>query len=151
MTDIKEISKSIIYAIIKFPTEIPLDRFRADSLDYVAETRTFFFDLLPVEAYTRFADHVEKNDLLFFHLQDELGNNIPFLLQVTEVFGSFSTSLVYKKLYLAPQHGALDQSILAQLSDYYIMSTGDALVKAENVDKDGKLKRERRISQIIGE
>lgn len=147
----EQLSKDVISVIIKFPTEIPLDRYRADSSESVEETRTFFFDLLPIEAYTKFEDHVEKRDLLFFNLEDENKNLIPFLLQVTEVFGSFSTSLVYKKLYLAPQHGALDKSIIEQLNDYYIGNTKDALVRAENIDENGNLKRERRISKILGD
>lgn len=146
----EQLSKDVISVIVKFPTEIPLDRYRADASESVEETRTFFFDVLPIEAYTKFEDHVEKRDLLFFNLEDENKNLIPFLLQVTEVFGSFSTSLVYKKLYLAPQHGALDQSLINQLNDYYIESTHDSLVRAENIDEDGNLKRERRISQILG-
>lgn len=150
MTDISEISKDVINAIIKFPTEVPLDRYRADGQANVEETRTFFFDLLPIEAYTKFSDHVEKRDLLFFWLEDESYNRIPFLLQVTEVFGSFNTGLVYKKLYLAPQHGALTQSILTQLSDYYTMEAGDALVREDPVE-DEKLVREKRISQIMGD
>ena len=149
MKDIQELSKDVINIVIKFPTEIPLDRYRADASEAVEETRTFFFDLLPVEAFAKFADHVEKRDLLFFFLFDEMHNKIPFLLQVTEVFGSFSTSLVYKKMYLAPQHGALTQSILNQLSDYYTMETGDALVR-ENPVQDEKLVREKRISKIMG-
>ena len=151
MTDITELSKNVVDVIIKFPTEVPLDRYRADRSEAVEETRTFFFDLLPIEAYTKFSDHVEVRDLLFFYLEDEMMNKIPFLLQVTEVFGSFSTSLVYKKLYLAPQHGALTQPILNQLSDYYTMETGDALVREEQTSEDDDLVREKRISQIMGD
>ena len=149
MTDVTELSKDVIDVILKFPAEIPLDRFRADREESVDDTRVFFFDLLPIEAYTKFEDHVEKRDLLFFWLEDESNNKIPFLLQVTEVFGSFNTSLVYKKLYLAPQHGALTQSILNKISDYYTMETGDALVREEPA-ADEKLVREKRISQIMG-
>ena len=150
MSDVKQLSKDVITVILKFPAEIPLDRYRADRDESVEDTRVFFFDLLPIEAYTKFSDHVEKRDLLFFYLEDEMHNKIPFLLQVTEVFGSFSTSLVYKKLYLAPQHGALERSILSQLDDYYTMSDADALVRAEDISEDGRLKRERRISTILG-
>lgn len=151
VANVQELSKSVIDVIIKFPTEIPLDRYRADYSEAVEETRTFFFDLLPIEAFTKFSDCVEVRDLLFFYLEDEMENKIPFLLQVTEVFGSFSTSLVYKKMYLAPQHGALTQSILSQLSDYYTMTTGDALVREEPVEEDKTLVREKRISKILGE
>jgi len=150
MSDVKQLSKDVITMILKFPTEIPLDRYRADRDESVEDTRVFFFDLLPIEAFAKFSDHVEKRDLLFFYLEDEMRNKIPFLLQVTEVLGSFSTSLVYKKLYLAPQHGALERSILSQLDDYYTMSDADALVRAEDISEDGKLKRERRISTILG-
>lgn len=148
MTDINELSKDVIDVIIKFPTELPLDRYRADGQADVEETRTFFFDLLPIEAFTKFSDHVEQRDLLFFYLEDEMKNKIPFLLQVTEVFGSFSTSLVYKKLYLAPQHGALTKPILNILSDYYTMETGDALVREDPVENE-KLVREKRTSKIL--
>jgi len=150
MTNVNELSKDVIDVIIKFPTEIPLDRYRADQSEAVEETRTFFFDILPIEAYTKFSDHVERRDLLFFYLEDELKNKIPFLLQVTEVFGSFGTSLVYKKLYLAPQHGALTQSILNSLSNYYTMQTGDALVREEPI-ADETLVREKRKSKILDE
>lgn len=112
ITDEKVIydNDSLISVIIRFPDEIPIDRIRySATVSEVADTRIFFMDLLPIEAFSKLNDNIEKNDLLFFFLNDEKGNRIPILLQVVEVFGKFETSMIWKRLNLAPYHGALSK------------------------------------------
>lgn len=127
------ISTSILEAIIRFPTEMPLERYRLGYKSEVDETRTYFYDILPIESYTKLEDHIEKNDFLFFFLEDEKNNKIPYLFQVTDSFGKFEIGLVWKKQYLAPYHGQLTNQIIKYLEDYVIHDSYDAY-KEENPD-----------------
>lgn len=152
LSNIEQLSTDVIHGILRFPDEIPLERFRSDGQSEVEETKVFFFDLLPIELYTRIDDHVENKDLIFFTLDDESENSIPFLLQVTETFGKFETGLVWKKSYLAPQHGALTAGIYDQLKEYYEESDdADPLLREDETSEDPELVREKRLSKIMGE
>lgn len=108
-----------ITAIVKYPTDVPIDRFRLDSDIQVAETRTFFFDILPIEIYTKMENSVEKNDYIFHFFEDELGHRVPILLQITETFGRFTTSLIWRKHYCAPMNGIIPESIKSLLEEKY--------------------------------
>lgn len=127
------ISTSILEAIIRFPTEMPLERYRLGYKSEVDETRTYFYDILPIESYTKLEDHIEKNDFLFFFLEDEKNNKIPYLFQVTDSFGKFEIGLVWKKQYLAPYHGQLTNQIIKYLEEYVISKEYDQF-KEENPD-----------------
>lgn len=108
-----------ISAVIVFPDKVPLDRFRFDGASEVSETRTFFFEILPIECYTKISDHVETNDILVFALNDENENSIPFVLQVTESFGKFEVGLVWKMQYLSPVNGDLSAETREFISDFF--------------------------------
>ena len=125
------ISHESIDAIMRFPSEMPLDRYRLGATEDVGETRTYFYDILPIESYTKLGDHIEKNDFLFFFLEDERDNKIPYLLQVTDSFGKFEIGLVWKKQYLAPYHGKLTDEIIKYLEAYVISEEYDQY-KEEN-------------------
>jgi hypothetical protein len=127
------ISDSILDAIIRFPAEMPLERYRLGFQSEVTETRTYFYEILPIEAYTKLEDHIEKNDFLFFFLEDEKNNKIPYLFQVTDSFGKFEIGLVWKKQYLAPYHGKLTNKIIKYLEEYVIHDAYDSY-KEENSD-----------------
>lgn len=127
------ISTEVLEAVIRFPTEMPLERYRLGFNAEVGETRTYFYELLPIESYTKLSDNIEKNDFLFLFLQDEKGNQIPYLFQVTDSFGKFEIGLVWKKQYLAPYHGQLTNQIIRYLEDYVIHGAYDSY-KAENPD-----------------
>lgn len=106
-------------AIIVFPDKIPLDRFRFSGEAIVQETKTFFFEILPIDCYTKISDSVETNDLLIFSLEDENYNQIPFVLKVTETFGKFDIGLIWKMQYLAPVNGGLSPEITEYISDTF--------------------------------
>lgn len=127
------ISDGSIQAVIRFPVEMPLERYRMGQKVDVAETRTYFFELLPVESFTKLVDKIEKNDLLFFFLEDEQYNKIPYLFQVTDSFGKFEIGMVWKKQYLAPYYGHLLDQIIQHLEDYVISKEFDNF-KNENPD-----------------
>lgn len=152
LSDIDMLSSNEISAIVRFSDDIPLNRYRADRTDYTEDTRTFFFDLLPVEVFTKLEDSIELRDLLFFWFLDENGNRIPFLLQVTEVFGRFGASLTYKKLLCAPLYGALTKPIYGLLMDYYMKddnTSHDPLLRQEPTsEEDSPIVREMRMSHV---
>lgn len=156
LTDINALSTNEISAIIRFNEDIPLNRYRIDGTDYVEDTRTFFFDLIPIEIFTRLEDSLELRDLLFFWMKDENDNSIPFLLQISEVFGRFDSALVYKKAYAAPVHGALTQPLYKILKDYYtpekIENGPEEPLLRQNPEEseDPTLVWERRTKDIMG-
>lgn len=108
-----------VTATIIYPTDIPIDRYRMDRGLQVSETRTFFFDLLPIEVYTKFENGFEKDDFLFHFFTDEHQNKVPMLLQITETFGRFSTDLIWRKYYAAPKNGRVPQPILDLIQSRY--------------------------------
>ena len=156
LTDVNALSTNEISVMFRFSEEMPLDRFRLEETDYVNDTRTFFFDILPIEVFTRIEDSIEKRDLLFFWFTDENNNKIPMLLQITETFGRFETGLVYKKLYAAPVYGALTQPLYKMLKDYYTPEkmeelTDEPLLRTPpDESEDPLLVRERRVKDILG-
>ena len=113
------IESSVITAVIAFPDRVPLDRFRYNGQPQVEETRTYFFEVLPIECYTKFSDHVETKDILVFALEDEGGNKIPFVLQVTDSFGKFEYGLVWKMQYLAQVNGAFPSDVRDYITDVF--------------------------------
>lgn len=135
-------SNSTLNAIIRFPTEMPLERYRIGSNFEVSETRTYFYDLLPIESYTKLTDTIEKNDFLFFFLEDEKDNKIPYLFQVVENFGKFDIGLIWKKQYLAPYHGQLTDQIVSYLEEYVIHEAYDKY-KEENPNSEYLLNLEK--------
>lgn len=111
------IDKKEIDVIFNFPAEIPLDRYRINSKSdtSVDESNTFFFEVLPIECYTKFSDNVERGDLLLFTLTDDQSNDIKILLRISETFGGGKVSLVWKKQYCAPYSGIVPQAVKDQI------------------------------------
>lgn len=156
LTDIEALSTNEISAVVSFSEEIPLNRYRYEGTDYLEDTRTFFFDVLPIDVYTRLEDTLELRDLLFFWFTDENNNKIPMLLQVTETLGKFSTGLIWKRSLCAPVYGALTQPLYKILKDYYTPEKIDTMAEEpllrENPEdsEDPNLVRERRMKDIMG-
>lgn len=113
------INSEVIEAIIAFPDRLPLERYRLDGSTLTEETRTYFFEILPIECYTKFSDRVEKKDILVFALEDENENKIPFVLQVTDSFGKFEHGMVWKMQYLAPVNGVLPADVRDYITDVF--------------------------------
>ena len=156
LTDVEALSSNELSAIFRFPEEMPLDRYRLDGTDHVDDTRTYFFDLLPIEVFTRIEDAMERRDLLFFWFTDENNNKVPMLLQITETLGRFETGLVYKKSFAAPVYGALTKPLYQMLKDYYTPEVMDnlptePLLRSEPQEfEDPNLVREKRMKDILG-
>ena len=98
------LSLGTINAVINFPPgELPVLRFReTGGTEQVANTSLFFYDVLPIEAYFQFKDRVEKGDIYYFTIDDEGNNKLPVLLEIMDLSGGFSTSLLYRKFICAP-------------------------------------------------
>jgi len=101
---------------INYPTEIPLDRYNqagtmAGGEDTVADSSTFFFDILPVEIFSRFEDKLENNDYIIHSLKDEVGNPIVIVLKVIEQLGTLGASLTWRKHLVAPIMSDLPEAI----------------------------------------
>jgi hypothetical protein len=120
---VTKISSSNVVAIIVYPPgEIPLQRFRtSDNTEKVDDTGTFFFDVLPIEIYTRWADNIEIGDLVLHVIKDENGKKMGILLKISNMFGAWDTELVWRKGWAAPFSGDVPEdvqaSIDAQLQD----------------------------------
>lgn len=98
---------------ITYPPEVPIDRFRyVDSANQserleIESTGTFFFDILPIEIYSKFEDNIETGDYIIHTAEDEKGNKIIIILQTTELIGNLRRSLTWKKHYGSPFKGTL--------------------------------------------
>lgn len=124
-----------IQAVIRFPDQMPLDRFRLTNSPQVAESRTYFFDLIPIEGYFRFSDHIETGDMIFFFLEDEKYNKIPYLLQAVDTFGAFDYGIVWKMHYLAPYNGKVLPEIIQYLEQFVVAKEFDEF-KEEHPDSN---------------
>ena len=110
------ISSGTIPAVLVYPHgEIPLQRFRAQTPSLpqavVQDSGLFLFDILPVEVYTQWADKVEIGDFIFQVIKDEVGNKIGILLRVANLFGSWSSELVWRKGWAAPYSGDIPAEV----------------------------------------
>ncbi len=124
---------NVITASIRFPDEVPLERSRISSQTSVSSSKTYFYDILPIEIFAKLSDNIERNDFLFFFLEDEKNNKIPHLLQITDVFGKFEIGMVWKKFYASPYNGSDIEKIIPYLEEYVIRQNYDEY-KEENPD-----------------
>jgi len=126
MLEIPEI-QSRITVIINYPDQIPLERIRVNSGGSSEArlandgTSSFFFDVLPIEIYSKFTNLIEKEDYIIHRLEDENGNSIPVILKITDSLGTFGRSLTWRKLLAAPYTDIIPES----LSD--IIEDGDCI------------------------
>jgi hypothetical protein len=99
------ISVSSVPIIFIFPPgEMPLIRLRAGNGTQaeVQSTGLFFYDILPIECYTRWEDHLENGDVIYFWAGDENGNKMPVVFKVLDQKGAFSSQLIWRKFVCAP-------------------------------------------------
>lgn len=98
---------------ITYPQEIPIDRFKyVDSATKserlnTESTGTFFFEILPIEIFSKFTDKIETGDYIIHSAKDEQGNGIVMVLQTSEMLGTLGRSLTWKKHYASPFKGQL--------------------------------------------
>jgi hypothetical protein len=83
---------------------MPLIRLRAGNGTQaeVQSTGLFFYDILPIECYTRWEDYLEPGDVVYFWAGDENGNKMPVVFKILEQKGSFSSQLIWRKFLSAP-------------------------------------------------
>jgi hypothetical protein len=62
----------------------------------------FFYDILPVEIYTRWQDAIENGDVIYFWAGDENGNKMPVVFKIMDQKGAFSSQLIWRKFLAAP-------------------------------------------------
>ncbi len=111
------INRSVIEASIDYPTEIPLYRFaRGDYNQDIKQSGAFFFDFLPIELYTKWADKIEVGDFIFHFLRDEANNPIPILLKISEVFGAFEVGLIWRKAWCSPYNGEIPEEVQTMIA-----------------------------------
>lgn len=109
---LKIVSKDIIECIIFYPGEVPLSRGRSSlEFDQVDNSKIYLYDILPISLYTKFADNVEKYDFIIHTVKDEEDNETKMFLQVSEIVGSFKSSLMWKKCQCAPYNGVYTKEI----------------------------------------
>jgi hypothetical protein len=99
------LSQEPITAIVLFPPgELPLLRLRsADGMaEGAGESGTFFYDILPIEAYFQFKDRVEKGDVFYFTIEDEAHNRVPIVFKIMDSAGAVTTQLVWRKFFCSP-------------------------------------------------
>ncbi|MBD3216568.1 MAG: hypothetical protein GF311_28395 [Candidatus Lokiarchaeota archaeon] len=103
------IKNDVIDCVIDYPTEIPLYRYRyddsgikPDNNETGSNTSYYFYDILPIEIYTKWNDNVEKDDVIIHKIEDDDGGFFKIAMQVTDMFGSFHTALTWKKSWAAP-------------------------------------------------
>jgi hypothetical protein len=103
--DLTTISISSVPVIFIFPPgEMPLIRLRAKNGTQaeVQSTGLFFYDILPIECYTRWEDRLENGDVIYFWAGDENGNKMPVVFKILDQKGAFSSQLIWRKFISAP-------------------------------------------------
>jgi hypothetical protein len=103
--NLETISVSSVPVIFIFPPgEMPLIRLRAGNGTQaeVQSTKLFFYDILPIECYTRWKDRLENGDVVYFWAGDENGNKMPVVFKILDQKGAFSSQLIWRKFIAAP-------------------------------------------------
>ncbi len=115
ITDAAVISNDNIQIYLDIPENLPMQRLRTSVTSPVAETENiFFYDILPVIAYTQFKDNVEKDDIIIKKIYADTESSNPYLLvlQVAETIGNLKHGFVtWKKHNTAPYNFALPQEV----------------------------------------
>ncbi len=95
--------------VIDLPNDIPIQRFISGDPNnrQITQTNTYLFDILPIEAYPKFSQKVNKDDFFIYKFNDDNNNNMYLLLQVTDTVGSFRKDMLGQKCYLALYNGPL--------------------------------------------
>lgn len=97
---------------ISIPSDIPISRLRSDAVDEVNDSSTvFFYDILPIDVYSKWTDNIEKGDIILFNIFDERDEPIQLILKISDAVTKFKQSIVWKRSLAAPYNG--DKSFLA--------------------------------------
>lgn len=111
-----------ITCFINYPDEIPLNRLRSmnnelspDINESGSSTGVYFYDILPIEIWTKWTDHIEQGDFLAHTIIDDNDNSLVMILRVSENFGRFKKYLTWRKQNAAPYSGDLSKLIIEKL------------------------------------
>jgi len=120
---IEIINSDIITLSIALPDEIPQERMRNDLTQEVAQTESwFFYDVLPIEGYSKHEDNIEKGDLLIIKIYDDNKDDfVPFylVLRVSEIIGTISLRyMTSRKFYCSPHNVALPSNVQTIIDNY---------------------------------
>ena len=98
---------------INFPDVVPLTRYRptTGSTTPVTKTNMYFFEVLPIEIYTKWVDNVEIGDFIIFNFNDEKDNKLEMIIQIVDVLGIPAKYLIWKQSVAAPYTGELTSTI----------------------------------------
>jgi hypothetical protein len=117
--NLETISVSTVPVIFIFPPgEMPLIRLRAGkgTQAEVQSSGFFYYDILPVECYTRWEDQLENGDVVYFVAGDENGNKMPVVFKILDQKGAFSSQLIWRK-FLAASITSIDTEIPQDLAE----------------------------------
>jgi len=106
--------------VIAYHGEVPITRYRVGgSISDSAENQhLYLWEILPISLYTQWKDNVEKGDLIIHKIKNELNDYIKIPLMVTEVVGSFRSSLLWKRSDAALYNGILGEQIQKLIDNY---------------------------------
>jgi len=122
------INYDLVPFYIKLPEAIPMSRFRSfDNPQNVLDQQDadtgniYLYDILPIEGYSRFADDVEKGDLIIKRIEADDDNTDPylFILQVAETLGNIDQErIVWKRHNCAPYTRQLPPEVISLIDQY---------------------------------
>jgi len=105
--------------IIDIPGEIPIDRLRTNVLVPRATTQSiFFYDVLPIQVFTKFEDNLERGDIL---IQRITMDNLEYymVLEIADTLGDvLGRNIIYKKHNAAPCTQNLPAEVETILNTY---------------------------------
>jgi hypothetical protein len=105
--------------IIDIPGEIPIDRLRTNVLIPQAISKSvFFYDILPIQLFTRFDDNLERGDIIIQKIM--MDNNEYFMvLEIAETLGNLlGRNIIYKKQNAAPCTQNLPKEVVQIMNIY---------------------------------
>lgn len=120
------INNETITAIVSFPVDIDLARYRLGSTSNITSQAVSLFDLLPIEVFTRNfnsndstinRNDLEQGDFLLYVIED-VNTLIPILFRVSASFGTLRKSLIFKKFNMAPYSGEISTAVQTIIDDY---------------------------------
>lgn len=99
--------------------EIPLNRYRLDTIDETIDSESIYlFEVIPIEAYIKWEDEVEKGDLLVLVLKDN-AIDIPIVFRVSDQTGRLQKNVLYQKYNIAPYNPSnIDATVKAAILAY---------------------------------
>lgn len=115
------VDDDVITLALDLPDEIPQTRLRTDVTQQIADTQSYyFFDILPIEGYSRLEDNVEKGDILVYIIHDKKDSpSLYLVLRVSELIGTISNRyLTSRKFQCAPHNMGLPQQVQDIINKY---------------------------------